>query len=365
VDVCSVHQCLLTMTALLEARDGIAFDSFPFLRHVQRTKAVDFLSKALPDALFVVLADDVVDGKSSPCCVLVDVSIASENVALCWFPREQLPALVSDINDASEATPTGYLEPRHLGVKDGIHRFSVDCSAYSDSGFASNVPDGVKRTLQPIRQLMVHELLPQPELSVVGVAHALERWHRTVKFCSLTGAPTNPCEGGLRRKAPKGPKAYPRTDPVAITLVVDNEYDRCLLGRYQTASPGLYTCLAGFAELAETLEEAAAREVLEESGVELTSLRLLMSQAWPIGRAGSCEMMIGAIATADCTRPVKCDESEMADVKWFSKDEVRLALERKVPRKDGLLHHPGKYALAHHLIAGWVHETLIGEDSKL
>merc|ERR1712032_780222 len=102
------------------------------------------------------------------------------------------------------------------------------------------------------------------------------------------------------------------------TLVVDDDKGKALLGRYKRAPEGLYTCLAGFAELAETLEEGAAREVLEESGVEVTSLRLLMSQAWPIGRAGSCEMMIGAIAAADYTQPVKHDASEMADVKWFT-----------------------------------------------
>ena len=56
---------------------------------------------------------------------------------------------------------------------------------------------------------------------------------------------------------------------------------------------GTYTCLAGFIEQGEGIEEAVRREVLEESGVVIGDVRIVGSQPWPVGRAGSCELMIG------------------------------------------------------------------------
>jgi len=115
-------------------------------------------------------------------------------------------------------------------------------------------------------------------------------------------------------------------------LVTDG--DRCLLGRYKASPPGMWTCLAGFVEQAERLETAVAREVLEESGVEADedSVEIVGSQAWPCGRGGSCELMLGCAVRAKAGTPAELGpdlqlDDNMAGVRWASRAEARGMVE--------------------------------------
>ena len=137
---------------------------------------------------------------------------------------------------------------------------------------------------------------------------------------------------------------YPRTDPVVITVVSDK--DRCLLGqsRGRMSRGNMYSALAGFMDQGESIEEAVAREIMEEAGIEVANVRYHSSQPWPFPSS----LMIGCHADAATTN-IRMDRVEMADVSWFHREEVLLALEGK----SETLAVPGRIAIAYHLIKDW------------
>ena len=94
----------------------------------------------------------------------------------------------------------------------------------------------------------------------------------------------------------------------------------------------------------ESIEEAVRREVREEAGIEVGDVRYHSSQPWPFPSS----LMIGCHAKA-ATTEIHMDPEEMSDVRWFSRDEVRLALKRENPN----LQVPDAIAIAHHLIKAW------------
>ena len=138
---------------------------------------------------------------------------------------------------------------------------------------------------------------------------------------------------------------FPRTDPAVIMLVTDG--DRALLGRQPTWPPGRYSALAGFVEPVESLEEAVAREVLEETGVRVSDVRYVASQPWPF----PASLMIGFRATAE-TFDITIDDDELTEARWFTAAELRAAGEwgdegaaLKLPRRD---------SIARQLVEGWL-----------
>ena len=154
-------------------------------------------------------------------------------------------------------------------------------------------------------------------------------------------------EGGWKRECPScKAEHFPRTDPVVIMLVTHG--DRCLLGRQKQFLPGMYSCLAGFVEAAETIEDAVRREIFEESGIRCTDVNYYMTQPWPYPSS----LMIGCTARAT-TEDIVVDRAELEDARWFSRAEATLMHRREHP--DGLFAaHP--FAIAHHLIGRWLHE---------
>ena len=106
----------------------------------------------------------------------------------------------------------------------------------------------------------------------------------------------------------------------------------------------MYSALAGFVDQGESIEEAVAREVMEEAGIRVKNVRYHSSQPWPF----PCSLMIGCMAEAASTTIHKDDE-EMSDVRWFDRQEVLMALEEQSER----LTVPGPIAIAHHLIKAW------------
>jgi len=160
----------------------------------------------------------------------------------------------------------------------------------------------------PLREAVA--VLPQDEGGLVAYVAALLNWHRRHVFCPVCGTATDVDEGGLVRTCPRcGTAQHPRTDPVVIMLVTDGR-ERVLLGRGPSWPARRYSALAGFVEPGESLEEAVAREVLEESGVEVGTPRYVASQPWPF--PGS--LMLGFDAPWLGGDPVPLD-GEIADAR--------------------------------------------------
>lgn len=158
-------------------------------------------------------------------------------------------------------------------------------------------------------------------------ARAMLHWRARNAYCGVCGGALAFVHGGWQARCTQcNAEHYPRTDPAVIVAVGQGE---CLLLGRQAAWPeGRYSTLAGFVEPGETLEQAVAREVLEESGVRVRSARYLASQPWPF--PGS--LMLGFVADAQPDAPVAGDE--LQDVRWFDHDQVGRALRGEVRAGD-------------------------------
>ena len=234
-------------------------------------------------------------------------------------------------------------EPIFLGLLDDVAHFVVDVS--KDEGAGKDLQRNGRWRFQDCRA--AGELLPGPDAGVVAQARAQLDWHSRHQFCSVCGHKTVSQRGGQVRSCPQcGAQHFPRTDPVVIAVVADTQKDRCLLGQShgRLSRMKTYSALAGFMDQGETIEEAVAREVMEEAGIEIKNVRFHSSQPWPFPSS----LMIGCIAEAVTTN-ISMDDEEMADVGWFDREEVILALEGNSQK----LTVPGPIAIAHHLIKAW------------
>jgi NAD+ diphosphatase len=185
------------------------------------------------------------------------------------------------------------------------------------------------------------DMLDPAHAATYAAARGLIEWHRRHLHCGRCGTRTRIAKGGWSRAcADCGTEQFPRVDPVVIMLA---EHDgEALVGRQPRFPPDRYSALAGFVEPGESLEEAARREVLEESGIRVGRVRYQASQPWPF--PGS--LMIGLLGEAESTEIV-VDRTELEDARWFDRDEVCAMLADRHP--DGLKVPPAM-AIAHHLI---------------
>ena len=186
-------------------------------------------------------------------------------------------------------------------------------------------------------------LLSPQDLAIYGGARSLVDWHARHRFCPNCGSGTKIAKGGWQRDCTDcGAPHFPRTDPVTIMLV---EHDGdLLLGRGLNWPEGRYSTLAGFVEPGESIEEAVAREVLEETGVTVRDVSYVASQPWPF----PSQLMLGCHGRAD-GRDITLDTTELADARWYSRKEVGAAL-----AGDGPFIAPPAEAIANHLLNWWI-----------
>lgn len=185
------------------------------------------------------------------------------------------------------------------------------------------------------------------ELFVTAVS--LASWLREARFCQACGAETVLGQGGWSRRCETcAHDIFPRTDPAVIVAVESADGDRLLLGANANWRGRMYSCFAGFVEAGESLETTVHREIEEEAGVHLDDIRYVSSQPWPYPRS----LMIGFRATASDSHPARPDGEEIIDVRWFTRDEIRSAL-----NGDGPVGLPGPASIARALIEQWCEQS--------
>ena len=194
--------------------------------------------------------------------------------------------------------------------------------------------------------------LSQAQGGLAAYATGLLNWHRSHRFCASCGAASEGGEGGMVRRCPRcGTHHHPRTDPVVIMLVTRGE--RVLLGRQRSWPERRYSALAGFVEPGESLEEAVAREVGEEAGVEVGPPAYVSSQPWPF----PASLMLGFTVPHRSGEPGGSDP-ELQDVRWFTREQVAEAATRDDQWEEGgpdvELQLPPRSAIARRLIEGWL-----------
>lgn len=189
--------------------------------------------------------------------------------------------------------------------------------------------------------------------ALVTTAIAVLNWHDAAGFSAVDGAATAPTVAGWSRHSTStGHEEFPRTDPAIITLVHDGG-ERVLLARNHTWPERRFSVLAGFVEAGESLEACVAREIAEEVGVVVHDIRYLGSQPWPFPRS----VMIGFSAVADPAAPLVFSDGEIAEARWFSRDEVRTALSSGdwTSGVDAPLLVPGSISIARGMLEAWAH----------
>ena len=180
------------------------------------------------------------------------------------------------------------------------------------------------------------------DAGLATAAVALDAWHDRHPRCPRCGAPTRVAQAGWSRVCEvDASEHYPRTDPAVIMAVVDAD-DRLLLGHAAAWPAGRWSTLAGFVEAGESAEQAVRREVHEETGVVVDEVVYAGSQPWPF----PASLMLGFRARATSTA-VHVDGVEMADARWFTRDELTAA----VASGDVLL--PGGASIARALVEQW------------
>lgn len=277
------------------------------------------------------------------------LTAAAANANSRFLPLWQLNALVQSAEHLNLAWLSGAdlkpldidVPPVFLGLEGDVAHFALDISEVHDPVHELGLNDQFRFEDARVAAMQ----LPPPETGILAQSRSQVDWHRRHRFCSACGEPTRMEKGGHVRKC-DACKAdhFPRTDPVAIMLVIDG--DRCLLG--QPNGPlvrlGMYSALAGFVDQGESIEEAVRREVMEEAGVRVDTVRYHSSQPWPYPSS----LMIGCHARAAST-DIVIDPGEMNDVRWVTRDAVRAAL----AGEEVEVKVPGGLAIASHLIRVW------------
>ena len=240
-----------------------------------------------------------------------------------WHDRADLPDAMSGV------------EPVLLGLNaDGVAHFAMQAAD-------PELPLADGQAAVDLRSIALQGLVDDGMLGVAAQARVLLHWHVRHRFCSNCGATTLAGEAGYKRVCGAcSAEHFPRTDPVVIIAVVRGQ--AMLLGRSGRFSPTMYSTLAGFVEPGETAEDAARREVEEESGIKVGAVRYVMSQPWPF----PANLMIGMIGEG-LSEAIDIDPDELADARWFSFDEVRAMRDGRHPEG---LEIPPSISIAHHLI---------------
>lgn len=173
----------------------------------------------------------------------------------------------------------------------------------------------------------VAALMPAEQAGLLGYARAMITWRRTHRHCGRCGARTTPVRGGhalLCTNPECRHEQFPRIDPAIIVLVSDGS--RVLLGRQASWPAGRYSTIAGFVEPGESLEDAVAREVLEETGVAVEGIEYHSSQPWPFPSS----LMLGFTARA-LTERVDLKDQELEDARWFTRADIEQGVARLPP----------------------------------
>lgn len=229
--------------------------------------------------------------------------------------------------------------PIFLGLDGDAACFAIDLSALDDPvaelGLAGAEFADLRR---------VGAVLGQAEGAILAYARGMVHWHGRHLYCGCCGSETSSTEGGhVRRCAREDCQElhFPRTDPAIIVLVSDGE--ACLLGRRAEWPARVFSALAGFVEPGESAGEAVAREVWEEVGVTVRSIRYHSSQPWPFPSS----LMLGFTAEAERVEPA-LDGNELAEARWFGREELHERL------GSGRIRLPPPISIARRLIEEWL-----------
>lgn len=216
----------------------------------------------------------------------------------------------------------------YLGELDGSDLIALELSERSEE-----FPSGWE--LAGLRS--IYGAVDEQLFALAGRAVQLLDWRRNHRYCGRCGSPTELVAGDRSTRCPNcGLHNYPRLSPAVIMTV--ERGDEILLAHGVNFQDKVYSCVAGFVEPGESLEEAVAREVLEETGIAVAEVRYFGSQPWPFPNS----LMIGFNAQY-AGGDIVLEDAEIGDAKWFTPADMPVL--------------PGKISIARRLIDDWLERT--------
>ncbi len=225
---------------------------------------------------------------------------------------------------------TGGTDAVFLGIADEVAHFALELSHLEDPAPAAAMAAAGFTDLRS-----VGAVIPRDDGALLAYARGLIHWHSRHRFCGVCGHGTVSEQAGHQRRCGNpdcGAVHFPRTDPAVIMLIHDR--DRIILGRQSQWPPGMHSVLAGFVEPGESLEEAVAREVMEEVGVPVADVRYHSSQPWPF----PASIMLGFTARA-LSAEIHLSPDEIESARWYSREELRNSPENetfRLSRRDSI-----------------------------
>ena len=169
--------------------------------------------------------------------------------------------------------------------------------------------------LQPYPLRQSYYKLPRELYLKAGKCQELLYWDRNTKYCGVCGAPMRMDTDISKKCTECGKEIWPQLATAVIVLI--HRGDEVLLVRAKNFRTDFYGLVAGFVETGETLEEAVAREAMEETGVTITNIRYFGSQPWPY----PCGLMVGFHADY-VSGEIHLQRSEIAKGGWFTRDNL-------------------------------------------
>jgi len=231
-----------------------------------------------------------------------------------------------------------------LGWFRGVRSVLIDLGPISATDEEPDFLPGARfEELRPLANV-----LPADEGGLAAYARAMAVWRARHRYCGVCASQLVPERAGHVMRCLKcGHESFPRIDPAIIVLVADG--DRALLGRQASWPPGRYSTIAGFVEPGESLEDAVAREVLEETAVRVRTVNYHSSQPWPFPSS----LMVGFHATADSNQLVQVT-NELEHARWFTREELL--------KGPPLL--PPSQSISYRLITTWLHHPSVASDPE-
>ena len=244
-----------------------------------------------------------------------------------WFVFYKDQLLLEKKDNGRLAVPCGEIPPIGIKEKTTVHDSAMledrSCKAFS---LSQPIDESEKYVFTGLRAS--YEYLPLSHYQTAGKAHEILHWDRNNRFCSVCATPMEQKEPIMKRCPNCGNEVYPSISTAILALI--RKEDSILLVHARNFKGSFSSLVAGFLETGETLEECVAREVKEETGLDIKNITYFGNQPWPYPSG----LMVGFIADYDGGEITLQDE-ELSSGGFFTRDNLpelprKLSLARKM-----------------------------------
>ncbi len=257
-----------------------------------------------------------------------------------WFIFYKDQLLLEKKGDGKYAVPYGESSPIIMKEKTTVHNITTlegrNCKAFS---LSSPIEESEQWTMIGLRAS--YEYLPLSHYQTAGKAHEILHWDRNSRFCSACGTLMEQKESIMKHCPKCGREVYPSISTAILVLV--RKKDSLLLVHARNFKGTFNSLVAGFLETGETLEECVAREVKEETGLDVKNITYFGNQPWPYPSG----LMVGFMADY-AGGEITLQDEELSSGDFYTRDNLpelprKLSLARKMI--DWWIEHPNEDVL--------------------